>query len=278
MIDAIVAYFTQYPSGGLFARIVMILFTSVLSYIILHYSRKRNINWLSYIELSVIFLMFCLSFSDIPNFKFYVYCTVALLMIIDFIIFAPDISRDLFRMSWKKRFYTTNSEIDREDLHKSIGYIVRACQNLSKNDTGALIVISDNMNVGILQSGTDIHAKVSSELLETIFFPKTPLHDGAVIISADTVLCAGCYLPISQTLDLPKEFGTRHRAAIGISQDNPTATAIVVSEETGIMSAMYDGKIKRYLDAIQLTKILEHAYGLLTPEESDKIWGGKIQL
>ncbi|MEG1707058.1 MAG: DNA integrity scanning protein DisA nucleotide-binding domain protein, partial [Clostridia bacterium] len=89
-----------------------------------------------------------------------------------------------------------------------------------------MILISDNISDSILESGTSIDAKLSSELLETIFFPKSPLHDGAVVINGDRVVSAGCYLPLTSKLDLSKELGTRHRAAIGISESNPTLTAI----------------------------------------------------
>ncbi|MEG2015108.1 MAG: DNA integrity scanning protein DisA nucleotide-binding domain protein, partial [Clostridia bacterium] len=126
-------------------------------------------------------------------------------------------------------------------------------------------------------SGTSIDAKLSSELLETIFFPKSPLHDGAVVINGDRVVSAGCYLPLTSKLDLSKELGTRHRAAIGISESNPTLTAIVVSEETGIISAMHDGKMKRYLSNDDLKQVLEVAFYLTDLEAERELWGGRAE-
>ena len=129
------------------------------------------------------------------------------------------------------------------------------------------------MSDTILDSGTKINAEISAELLETLFFPKTPLHDGAVVITDNKVISAGCYLPLTQAHNLPREFGTRHRAAIGVSEAFPSVTAIVVSEETGIISAVRDGKVKRYLDANQLKAILECAMRLSDKAAEISIWG-----
>ena len=122
-----------------------------------------------------------------------------------------------------------------------------------------MIIAPEYVSNYILESGTILNAKLSSELLETLFFPKSPLHDGAVLISKNTVLAAGCYLPLTQSTTVDRNLGTRHRAAIGMTEMNPSVTAIVVSEETGIISVMYNGKIKRYLDAELLTEALQCA-------------------
>ena len=157
-----------------------------------------------------------------------------------------------------------------EDLNEMVDAITKTCQDLSKNDVGALIVIADSLPDSILDSGTRINADVSAELLEALFFPKAPLYDGAVIISGNKIVAAGCYLPLTQTLALPKELGTRHRAALGICETDPALTAIVVSEETGIISAMHDGKIKRYLDVETLQMVLQLA---LPSPTKNKLFG-----
>ena len=151
--------------------------------------------------------------------------------------------------------------------------IIKACQRLSKTDTGALIIVGSDIPESITNSGIQINAEISADLLETIFFPKTNLHDGAVVIMANKVVCAGCYLPMTQDANLPREFGSRHRAAIGLSESNSDLTVIVVSEETGIISAMHNGKVKRYLDAVQLKLILDSAMGLLDHGAEETIWG-----
>ena len=154
-------------------------------------------------------------------------------------------------------------DLSEEEVDANIANIVKACQNMSKADVGALIVVvRESISDSVLESGTMINAVISSELLETIFFPKSPLHDGAVIVKGNKIIAAGCYLPLSQEQTLAKELGTRHRAALGITELNPTVTAIVVSEETGIITAVYDRQIKRYLDGQNLTKALQYAYNM----------------
>ena len=137
-------------------------------------------------------------------------------------------------------------------------------------------MVADTISDSILDSGTMVNATISSDLLRNLFYPKTPLHDGAVVIMNNKVVAAGCYLPLTQENIYPREFGTRHRAAIGVSEAFPTLTAIVVSEETGIISAMRDSKIKRYLDAEQLREILYSAMGLSDEGEIERIWGVDI--
>ena len=100
---------------------------------------------------------------------------------------------------------------------------------------------------------------ISSALIENIFEPNTPLHDGAVIIRGDTILAAGCFLPLSDDVDIARELGTRHRAALGISGVSDSVT-IVVSEETGIVSSAQDGKLTRYIDSKALKDLLEGLY------------------
>lgn len=140
-----------------------------------------------------------------------------------------------------------------------ISAIVRAVQNLSKNNTGALIVLSNgNVPKEIMDSGVRIGASISNQLIEGIFVNKAPLHDGAMIIHSDKIEAAGCFLPLTQQ-DLPKEFGTRHRAGIGVTEVADVAT-IIVSEESGIVSTVKHGEIKRYVDSELLNKFLRAYY------------------
>ncbi|MBO5713566.1 MAG: DNA integrity scanning protein DisA nucleotide-binding domain protein, partial [Clostridia bacterium] len=134
-----------------------------------------------------------------------------------------------------------------------------AVQNMAKNDVGAIIVLSNTkVPENILNSGIKLNASISSSLIESIFVPKTPLHVGAMIIQGDKILAAGCFLPLSQERDLPKDLGTRHRAGIGITE-TINVTSIIVSEETGIVSYAQEGKITRYADSEMLrTKLKEY--------------------
>lgn len=151
-----------------------------------------------------------------------------------------------------------------------ISAIMRAVQNLSKNNTGALIILSNgNMPKEILDSGVKLGAFISSQLIEGIFVNKAPLHDGAMIIHSDKIEAAGCFLPLTQK-DLPKDYGTRHRAGIGVTEISDVAT-IIVSEETGIVSTVRHGEIKRYIDTEALSKFLRAYYWKELSGEGKKI-------
>lgn len=196
-------------------------------------------------------------------------------IILCFAIFTPEIKQKILRYSWRSQSQHKheNVTLDLEVMENTIAQIVKAVQKMAKQDIGALIVIVPEKISGfILESGTQLNADISSELIEALFVPKTPLHDGAIIINGNKILAAGCYLPLSQATNLPKELGTRHRAAVGISESDPTVTAIVVSEETGIISAMHDGKYKRYLDPETLTNVLKDAYSLGGGRTDGNLW------
>ncbi len=138
---------------------------------------------------------------------------------------------------------------------------VRAVQHMSKNDIGALIVLSnDNLPEGIISSGTVINAEINAPMIEAVFYPKAPLHDGAMIIEGNRIHAAGCFLPLIQNDNLPQEVGSRHRAALGVTQV-ASVTAIVVSEETGIISIVRNGEIKkRYAGDADLKNALSDYY------------------
>ena len=182
------------------------------------------------------------------------------------------------RLFWKIGGKSSLDNISRdykctdEDLLEATDSIIKALQNMAKKDIGALIVMTPNdIPPAIIQSGTVLDAMVSSEILESIFNPKTPLHDGAVFIRANKIIAAGCFLPLSQELNLSKEFGTRHRAAIGISE-SADCVALVVSEETGIISIAQKGEIKRYVDSQMLSDKIHEVYGIKEQQQKSKQW------
>ncbi|MGN1255787.1 MAG: diadenylate cyclase CdaA [Bacteroidaceae bacterium] len=141
---------------------------------------------------------------------------------------------------------------EREDIFP----IVMACLNMSKQRVGALIVMqNDQPLTDFTRTGEELHARISQRLIENIFFKNSPLHDGAMIISGNKIRAASCILPISHDLDIPKEFGLRHRAAKGISKETD-ALAIVVSEETGNITAAYNDTFRSRLSAEELELLL----------------------
>lgn len=134
--------------------------------------------------------------------------------------------------------------------------IVMACLNMSKQHIGALIIIEQKFPLNdTVRTGEEIDAKISQRLIENIFFKNSPLHDGAMIISKNRIEAAGCILPVSHSLNIPKQLGLRHRAAIGISQESD-AKAIIVSEETGAISIAFRGEYFLNLSAEELEKRL----------------------
>lgn len=158
-----------------------------------------------------------------------------------------------------------------EELRQATAEIVRAAQNMSKTRTGALILIAPTaINSYILDTGIALGALVTSQLLESIFNTKSPLHDGAVVVKGNKILSAGCFLPLTQATNLPKEWGTRHRAAIGITEETDIM-AIVVSEETGIISVAAGGTLKRYVTTERLADMLFSIYKIATPYKKKRL-------
>lgn len=134
--------------------------------------------------------------------------------------------------------------------------IVMACISMGKQKVGALIVMERDMTLGdVARTGEIINADISQRLIENIFFKNSPLHDGAMLISRKRIKAAGCILPVSHNLDIPKELGLRHRAGMGISQVSD-AQAIIVSEETGSISMAYKGQFYLRLTAEELESLL----------------------
>lgn len=138
--------------------------------------------------------------------------------------------------------------------------VQRAILSMSRRRVGALIVVEQKTGLGdIINTGTPVDGLLSGALLENIFEPNTPLHDGAVIVRGRRIAAAGCFLPLSDDMNLARELGTRHRAALGVSTVSDSVT-IVVSEETGAISLARDGKLVRYIDAKALHDILEQLF------------------
>lgn len=178
------------------------------------------------------------------------------------VMFQPEIRRILervgrTRMSSRLPFLESNISVENEKNGNVINSIVEACESLSRTMTGALIVIERQTKLGEqIDTGTKLYAQPSAALLGNIFVPNTPLHDGAVIIRNGLIHAAACFLPKPAKEELiPKELGTRHRAAIGISEVSD-AIVVVVSEETGVISIAEDGNLTRNFSGVTLRKYL----------------------
>ncbi len=177
------------------------------------------------------------------------------------VIFQPELRKFLALMGnirgWKNIIYAFKQDVkNTSELQKSVEEIIKAVAYMSQKHTGALIVFPEDIDDGVIERyGTKIDAIISSELLLTIFFNKTPLHDGAVIIADNKVKYAGAILPLSQS-QLQWKYGTRHRAALGMSELS-NATVLVVSEETGDISFAEKGNIKKYDDIKKIRNKIE---------------------
>lgn len=177
------------------------------------------------------------------------------------ILFQEEIRKFLYNLGAHRRvngiirLFVSGDNKDKVDM-ESIMPVVMACMNMGKARIGALIVIERISSLDdIVETGDIIDANINQRLIENIFFKNSPLHDGAMVISKKRIRAAGCILPVSHSIDIPKEFGLRHRAAMGISQDSD-AIAIVVSEETGRISVAIKGQFHLRLSAEQLESIL----------------------
>ncbi len=178
------------------------------------------------------------------------------------LIFNLEVKRDIWtaNQSGKGETKSVTTSISNDEINTYISNIIKAVQNFSKNNTGALIVLSNgNLTKQVLDSGVILNADISTQLIESIFFPKSALHDGAMIINGHRVEAAGCFVPITQKTNLSKDLGSRHRAGIGVTE-TADVVSIIVSEETGIISVAKHGIIENYADYDKLLKTLNDYY------------------
>ena len=194
--------------------------------------------------------------------KVFDYALIAIIL-----IFQPELRRALEKVGHSKLgVFGKGSGNDIESNKRCINAVCKAVNSMHEQKIGALIVFEGTTPLGeVINTGTRIDAEASEELIENIFYPKSPLHDGALIIRGDRLVSAGCILPLTSNDDLSKELGTRHRAAVGVSE-NSDAVVVVVSEETGKISMAINGRIKRDYNLITLR---EKLYNLSEAEESE---------
>ncbi len=185
------------------------------------------------------------------------------IVIVLIILFQPEIRKALAQMGETPIFYKFSSAGEM----KAIEEIVKASQSLASKKIGALIVFERDVSLQeYIEIGVPLDAKVTKELLMSIFHPTSPIHDGAVIIKGNRIVAAGCFLPIKLGADISKTYGTRHRAALGITEETD-AIAVIVSEETGSISLAVAGTLETNLD---MAKLRERLTSLFTTERERK--------
>ena len=254
----------QTETDTLVALLVAVLALTVLYYFVFSFLIKNEAQDLISIFslIMIISAVVILIVEAIANELFLIIPAICIVIIM--CLYSVEIKRLIWAKRKVKLFDVKKSEgirVDEEKIQNCITEIIKALQNMAKNDVGAIIVLSNNnIPTQIIDSGVKLDSDISSELIESVFFPKTPLHDGAMIINGTKIVAAGCFLPLSQNGDsIPKDLGTRHRAGIGVTE-TIDVMSIIVSEETGIISVARAGKITRYADAEILKNTLGKYY------------------
>lgn len=192
------------------------------------------------------------------------------ILIIAVVIFQPELRRALERVGNSQLGFSARGDAEQEQQEQQIQSICAAAMTMSEQKCGALMVFERKTQLGeIIATGTVVDAKVTSQLICNVFYPKSPLHDGAMVFRHGRVYAAGCILPLTPNNELNKELGTRHRAALGMSE-NSDAVVVVVSEETGTVSIACNGELRRNFDAITLHTELT---ALLMPQTAENSGG-----
>ncbi len=187
------------------------------------------------------------------------------------VIFQPELRKFLGflgQVDFVSKLFNSNNK-PKEQKIDVVKELIESVKFLSKSHTGALIVFQSDLSNTYTDVGTILNADLSTELILTIFHPNTPLHDGAVVINGDKIISAGVLLPLTEDPKLSWKYGTRHRAAIGMSEVSDAA-CLVVSEETGDVSIAIDGTLKKYEDLVTLKSDLENILGYKEQSEEDK--------
>lgn len=243
--------------------VLQIIFFAVLFYYLFRTTKLGGASWVNIIIMLLpILLIFILPANSATERYIYVLICVATLSIVVIVLFQAEVRRHLYMPNLLKKDAKSmgskhKNKISEEEIQGYINEIVKALFNLSKQNIGALVILSnDNIPQIVLDSGVLLNAQISSQLIESIFNTKSPLHDGAMLINNAKIQSVGCFLQLSRDTTIPKELGTRHRAGIGITETT-NVTALIVSEETGVISIVQHGKIQRYIDHETLQKTLK---------------------
>lgn len=217
------------------------------------------------------------SFSELHVLSWLLQKTLTLLFVALPIVFQPELRRALEHLGQGK-FLSPSVTLDEDEARSVVQELAKAVRSLSASKTGALMVIERDMGLNdISVTGIQIDALITSDFLLNVFIPNTPLHDGAAVIRGKRMIAAGCLLPLTENRSLSTELGTRHRAAIGLSEQCD-ALIVVVSEETGTISVAENGHIMRHLDIDTLKAVLSPAFTKPKVSFKDKLlnWRKKL--
>ncbi|MBR6392446.1 MAG: diadenylate cyclase CdaA [Eubacterium sp.] len=263
--NSVIDFFNQVH--GLFSTFkiidaVDILFVAFMLYVILRIIRDTRAMMLIRGIILFAALYLVVTFFGMSASSYILRSVFANILVLLVIIFAPELRNILEEMGKGAarnsfmQILNSGKGVEINEINKCIDYVTKACVEMSDNKIGALIVFEKETLLGdVIETGTVINAKVTKELIENVFFPKAPMHDGAMIIRDAKAYAAGCILPLTRDNDISSSLGTRHRAAIGITQVSD-AVVVVVSEETGYISVAENGTLNQNVSSGVLRDIL----------------------
>ena len=253
----------------LYAIIDGVVLLAALALLVMLFAYRRNIRVMvmvlavALLEVLVAVLSSMSDHEILTVSRYILHYVMLALIVMCCVVYQSDLKAIFQRISNPRGLSSFNDGMNSDDeLRETTAEILSACQDMAKQDVGAIIIIDSNNSINdtVLGSGTILNAELSAALLESIFNTKAPLHDGAVIVRGNKVVAAGCFLPLTQR-NINKEMGTRHRAAIGITEDTDVLS-IAVSEETGIISVVKRGELRRYMTMDKLKDEIEDAFGI----------------
>lgn len=253
--------FTENLLAGIaITDILDILIVAYIFYKVLGFIRDSRAEQLLKGVLVLLAVAFLSDILQLHVLNFIMRGTLAVGVLALIILFQPELRRALERMGRGSLFRIKGDPLDKEKAKDVVAEFVEAAEDMAAERTGALIVFErDTSLTDIIETGTVINAEVSAQMIENIFYKGSPLHDGAMIVRGTKLHAAGCVLPLTDNMEIPKSLGTRHRAGIGISEKSD-ALVLIVSEETGIITLVEDGVLERYLDGKTLEKRLLSLY------------------
>lgn len=261
--------------------ILMLIDISIISYIVYKVIQLVRETRAMQLVKGILFIVIGLKAAQLIGLKTVAFILEGAISLLGFsliVLFQPELRRGLEKIgnSGLQNLFLLDDDEDQLRTTASIEAIVNCCAHLSEEYIGALIVIERNTKIGdVINTGTQMDSIISYELLTNIFTPNTPLHDGAVIIRSNKIKAAACYLPLTENTTLSRELGTRHRAALGITEVSD-AISVVVSEESGKISYAHNGGLTRNLTPDTLRKAL---YRFLLDKNSNKkrFWFRKVK-
>jgi len=272
VIQVIIAYILDLVSEIRITYIVDILIIAFVFYKVLGFIKETRAEQLVKGFLIILIVSKLSEWAKLYAVNYVLQSTFTIGLIALVILFQPELRKALEHLGRSQIFLMTNRKNTLDDLNKAINEIVDAAGVMSRKKIGALIVIERTTGINdIIETGTTIDAQISADLLMNIFYPKSPLHDGAVVIKNNRLMAAGCLLPLSANKYISKELGTRHRAAMGMTESSD-AMIVIVSEETGHISMAVEGKLQRFLDTKTLKELM---ITTLSQEKEIKTGGGK---